>query len=397
MLRVLVIGAKQPGDQSGTSNTINNIFSFLHDDEIIRITFSDIPDDQNYYLNCSHYVIGNVLRVLGHKKKQSSDVGKSSVYTSGNFNLKKIILAIIDAMPIKITKSQLSAIDEFQPTIIYTYGTNITNFKLAHKLSKRYSIPVAVHIMDNWFEITYQDRLMCFFRSTLKKYMRMCLKKGNVHFTISLPLSDLMRREFSHTTWMELINPAKDISNSYRLPGRPIKILYAGGLTLNRWKTLELIGEALKDKSNLEFDAYVPRAALKTSEVERIESVGISVYPYVDQDKVYHLYENYDILLLIESFDGELSSFLKYSLSTKVPEYLASGKSVVAFMPSQLYTFSFLRENQLGFSFENIDDFVSFIDGYKSNEFFRNQIEYVNNNFSIAAAKQKIEMVEKKK
>lgn len=396
MLRVLVIGAKQPGDQSGTSNTINNIFSFLCEDEIIKITFSDIPDDQNYYLNCSHYIIGNVFQVSGYKKRRSSDVGKSSIYTSGKFNLKELILAIIDTMPIKITKSQFNVIDEFQPTVIYTYGTNITNFKLAYKLSKRYSIPVTVHIMDNWFETMYKGNKLRIFRKILIKYMNMCLKSGNIHFTISQPLSGLMRKEFSYVTWMELINPAKVVSSSYGLPGKPIKILYAGGLTLNRWKTLELLGDAIKKYSNVVFDAYVPSTAMNNGEVERLKSVGISVYPYVSQDKVYQLYDNYDVLMLIESFEDGLSSFLKYSLSTKVPEYLASGKTVVAFMPSQLYTFSFLRENKIGFSFEKIDDFIYFINEYKSNELFKNQIDYVSKNFSLAATKQKIEMVENK-
>ncbi|MGN1158272.1 MAG: hypothetical protein ACI4TK_19035 [Agathobacter sp.] len=395
-MRVLVIGAKQPGDQSGTSNTIDNIFSFLHEDEIKKITFSDIPEDQDYFFNCSHYVIGNVLRVLRHKKKHSSDVGKSLTYTAGKYSFKGLILAIIDTLPLKITKSQLILIDEFKPTCIYTYGTNITNFKLAYRLSKRYSIPIAVHIMDNWFETTYVGKKMSVFRNVLKKYMSLCLKRGNIHFTISKPLSEQMKKNFPFVSWMELINPAKVITNKYRFPEKPIKILYAGGLTLNRWKTLELLGAAIKINPNVVFDAYVPSTVINNNEAEKLKSVGINIYPYVSQDKVYQLYDNYDILMLIESFDIGLSTFLKYSLSTKVPEYLASGKAVVAFMPSQFYTFSFLMENGIGFSFDKVDDFVFFINEFQSNVWYDHQIDYVQENFSLVATKDKMEMVESK-
>lgn len=393
--KVLIVGAKQPTDTSGTCNTIKNIFSFLPKENLLFVTCSNQPFERIYEYNFSHYLIP-IIYWLRNKFKSTANTAAASkfVYTTPKFSLSSLVLALFDVFPINFKKRTVKKIVDFKPTCIYTYGTGITTFRLALYLSKKLSVPIYVHIMDNWVDITYANPYLTLFRKKLLSALSDCLDRGSLHFTISGALTARMKNYFPNINWTELINPALVIKekNQTRRSDK-VKILYAGAITLNRWETLTNLGKSLKQCSrDIVFDAYLPPNVQKSPEVELMRNNGINVFSYVPASEIYDLYDKYDILLLVESFDTNMTGFLEFSLSTKVPEYLASGKSVVGFMPSKLYTFEFLRSNGLGHAFENDSDFVTFINNYNYNTCCNSQIDYTKRHFSIESIETKFKL-----
>ena len=403
-LKVLVIGSKQPGDTSGTFHTINNIFSFIPKKNIKFISFSDIKEKRTYSLNISHFLLPKIYDLMSKSDTNEKLAISSSAEESKKKRIKDLIIAIFDLFPLKMTSNQIQEIKSFNPDLIYSYGTNITNFKLVYKIYKITKAKPSIHIMDNWFENIYSK--FPFFRRILIKYMKKVMYINKIHLTISEPLSNLMRNYFPNIKWLNVMNPSLKINNiiDYKSnKNSTYKCLYAGGLTLNRWKSLIDISQVINQinnsgliNKNIIFDVYVAPDILDSKEVKRMRLVGINVYPYVDNDKVYELYNKYDILFLTESFEKKMNSFLKYSLSTKVPEYLSSLKTIFVYMPKNLYTYEYFQKNNLGICTFNeytlksklidylngdikfdINDRIRFVELYHSIESIKNKINEV--------------------
>ena len=59
-----------------------------------------------------------------------------------------------------------------------------------------------------------------------------------------------------------------------------------------------------------------------------------------------------------ESFDATEVKYFKYSMSTKIPEYLSVGRPILCYGPNDVCTVSYLRENEVGFVVENDQELI---------------------------------------
>lgn len=128
---------------------------------------------------------------------------------------------------------------------------------------------------------------------------------------------------------------------------KPIKLIYAGGIYNNRWKTLRAIVQAIKkinkqsQKMFLEIytgDQVYGRIA-KGLNCENCSEVKGKV----SQAELVAIYHNSDIALHVESFD--LSNVLKvrFSFSTKIVDCLTSGCAVMAVCDKRQGGFLYLK------------------------------------------------------
>jgi glycosyltransferase involved in cell wall biosynthesis len=132
-----------------------------------------------------------------------------------------------------------------------------------------------------------------------------------------------------------------------------IRLLYAGNLSLNRWKVLALIGECLEEldkEDNLRgelsiYSVVAPRGR---------ESSSLSRSPFCEfkgrleplvlrQAKI-----DSDILVHVEAFDRQNRSATRFSMSTKIPEYLASGRCIFAVGPGDVASMEYIAQHDLG-------------------------------------------------
>jgi len=76
----------------------------------------------------------------------------------------------------------------------------------------------------------------------------------------------------------------------------------------------------------------------------------ISFKGSIDHSKIYEVFKTSDILLHMESFRDEDILFTKYSLSTKISEYLSSGKPIICYAPKEIAVHQYINETNSGFS-----------------------------------------------
>ena len=81
-------------------------------------------------------------------------------------------------------------------------------------------------------------------------------------------------------------------------------------------------------------------------------------------DSLRRVREESDVLIIVESFDKKYKNLLSTALSTKVPEYLASGKIILAIGPDYSAAISYIRANNAGYCLTSIDkrDILNMLD-----------------------------------
>ncbi|MBQ9427953.1 MAG: hypothetical protein IJU41_00260 [Clostridia bacterium] len=116
------------------------------------------------------------------------------------------------------------------------------------------------------------------------------------------------------------------------LPEPPLKIVYTGNLAIGRTATILSVSKALdriNEKSKrMELFVYTP-TALQPEEADKIGN-AVHVLSPVSIEEVAAVQQAADILLFVEDIDGPLCKKARLSFSTKITDYLKSGKCIVA-------------------------------------------------------------------
>lgn len=363
MKKTLIVNAVQIGGESGTGNTLKNITKQIPGENLLQLIVMPKLEgiDSNIETFCTPlsfcsfpYRIQRKRMCSRKKVEQRNNKGDAAknIKTS-TFNI--FLSGVLDAWPISC-ECLYQRLDEFKPEIIYTCAGSIRIMKAVNNISKHYGIPVVIHLMDDWPNTIYDTSLLLKpFRWLALKELRVLYSRTQVNYAISEGLGEKYTAMY-HKKHIALMNPADiyPIDTDEAVPyceDQSVKFLYAGSLSLNRDKSLLEIAASLFDLRKRgfanHFDIYVSKTLINDYNINRFSQYGVHLHPYVSPAKVYELYAKYDVLVYTESFDKSNIDFTSYSLSTKVPEYLASKRPILAYLPEQLFSAQFLEQKQV--------------------------------------------------
>lgn len=242
-----------------------------------------------------------------------------------------------------ITKTDLSDqfckwLDEFNPDIIYAQANTREHVNFCTKVYDYLKKPLVFHMMDDWPSTIGQNGLF-------KKYWQ---KKINREFKILfdkasllMGISDYMGQEYKRRYGKDFLTFHNPINidfweryqrNNYEIYNTP-KILYAGRMGLGIDQSLELIARAI-EKVNVDLNIsakFILQTPEKPNWVNKYKDVEYRNFvPYEDLPKVF---SEADFLILPYDFSLKSISYIKYSMPTKAPEYMASGTPIIIFAP----------------------------------------------------------------
>lgn len=129
----------------------------------------------------------------------------------------------------------------------------------------------------------------------------------------------------------------------------PIRMIYAGRLYCNRWKTLAAIGEALEklnqDEERMILDVYT--ADVLTSKQERVLGgfKHLHVHAPITTSQLADEYKKADIALHVESFDKKYRLATRYSFSTKIIDLMASSCAILAICWEKHAGYQYLKKH----------------------------------------------------
>jgi len=167
-----------------------------------------------------------------------------------------------------------------------------------------------------------------------------------------------------------------------KVKSNTIYFVYAGGLHLERWKALSEISKAIDEiKADAKLYIYTDEEKAKLYRSKFLANTEFKKPVFHSQ--INEVYENADVLVHVEVNNPMLVGFFKYSISTKIPEYLASGRTILFYGPHELGLYRYLEDNKVAYLADNYSQLCKMIRTIISKE---NESEILENAYSLAQA-----------
>lgn len=248
------------------------------------------------------------------------------------------------------TKQLDEWIKECAPDVIlFASGDYVFAYNVARYISAHYGIPMITAVFDDFYLYRGTSRSILaryntrIFKSVMRKTMQESADACYIHPEMKRRYDEVFGTDGKvlYTSSEPVLTAEPDYD--------PIRISYFGGLGLKRDDALLEIGEALQktvpDASVL-LDIYSaeqnPAIVSKLTAQKAIRFNGS-----LDADSVRDREEQSNILVIAESKAPELLERLRFSLSTKTAEYLASNRCILAYGPAEAGVIKYLKDNNV--------------------------------------------------
>ena len=230
-----------------------------------------------------------------------------------------------------------SFIDEFAPDVIFApcYGNKFM-LKLTRYVAKRSGKRVISYISDDSYTLRHLRFSPYFWlnRFSVRRQLRKTFPYYSLVYTMTDTQKEQCERDFGAN--MKILRKSADAAliPEKREVRDPIRLVYAGGIYLNRYKTLSKIAEAIRrintDGVRLRLDVYTANEV--TEKIARALNDGESsfIHPSVSLSELAAIYEKSDVALHVESFGLKDRLAVRMSFSTKIVDCLASGAAPMA-------------------------------------------------------------------
>lgn len=363
--RILVISAAPIGFASATGITLANLFSDWPRDSIAQI-YDDVhvPDR----LICNNFRRFSSIDIPLVRKAKSL-LGRFRLTPRNSFSLPPLpnveivsgsishgfLGAIGDVIDFQLPNEISDWVSQYKPDVIYSVLGSVRMMNIALKLHNKFDTPIVPHFMDDWPNTVYKRSWRL---SVPRAILTAKLKSILAYSPKRLTICEDMANEYSSRYgghfdyFMNCIEPPDKIAPLRIKTNELVRFGFVGGLHLNRWRSLLSVISALqslKDQGkSVTLDIYAPQKDIKTySSIFKGFSV-VGVMSTLKAQEVCEKLEQFEVLVHVESFEPTDSLYTRLSISTKIPQYMASGRPILAFGPSTLSSIRYIRDKHAG-------------------------------------------------
>lgn len=393
-MRVLVVSHNCFCMTENMGKTLYSYFSEFENSEIFQFfIYNSIPEIglcKNYYRVTDIDILKSIFtRKSGKIFKDEnldfeiSEKSYSSLYQKGRRRTPFIYFArnLIWKLGAWKTKKLKKWLDEINPDLVffasgdYAFMYNVANFIADYK-----KIPLFVCCMDDYYiNNKNKDKFggKIVHRSFVKQVNK-TMNKCSAIFCICDKMASDYSKLFSKKCYVLHTSSTLDkpLEKTYSCD----KICYIGNLGFKRYEQLIDIGRELKGFGRV-LDVY--------SGEKRIECIkdltpgnGISFHGKINYDEVLNVMANSSVLVHVESFDSKIREEVKYSVSTKIADSLASGTCLLAYGPPDIASIEYLKENDCACVITKKEELYERLSAIIGDERLRNH--YVKNALVVA-------------
>ena len=230
--------------------------------------------------------------------------------------------------------------------IVYSFFYSFENLKFASWVANHKNCKHVVHIADHSPSFFEQIE----FKSILKSAYK--------HACIGHNMKDAYQKRFNIN--FEVFHNYVDYRNHLLPPiasfifnkKNPLKILFLGtlfyqlhnGAINDICKTVKILGRQGYPISLNIYGQSVPTNFLENE----VDNKFIFKCGKVSQDQRYEVMKKHHVFIVPSSFDKRTSDHYRYSIPTKLPELLASGRPTIVYGPNVMEAHRFCLENKCG-------------------------------------------------
>lgn len=363
-MRILILSKEAWRDEQNGGNVLSNMFKGF-DAEFAQIYCNEcLPHNQicqRYYQITDKGMAASIIgrgkagRKLEFNEMPTCTVAHNESFSSGKHWLKSlmpILRELVWWFGEWNEREILSFVRDFNPDVVFApcYGNHYM-----HKLTRLVHETAKVNVISYISDDHYGNRQLRFApwfwinHILLRKHTREVFRHYSLVYTMTDEQKEQCERDFN--AHMKILRKAGEFSSDQEkvVVNRPIRIVYAGGIYLNRWKTLKALADAIEridnTGSSFRLDIYTNNA-LSSKMNTALNRNGFSeVHPVVNSAELKKIYQNSDIALHCESFDLVNRLKVRLSFSTKIVDCLDSGCAVMAICDSKQAGYAYLKRN----------------------------------------------------
>lgn len=350
--KVLVVSTNAWIDNTGI-NTLIEFFKCWNSDKIAQIyTKAALP----HTTICNHFfqiietnvmksifkrnlVTGFCIKNEGGTTQEQEAAEEQKIYSFYKGKNVRAFMSIIREIVWKFGKWKSRELDQFiedfKPDILYIpiYPT-IYMGRIQKYVIEKTRKPVISYLADDnyTYKAISKNPVSLIHRCILRKYVKYIVD----HSSKLMVISPKQKEEYDRIFGVSSVVMTKGIdfeAFEEKALNVPIRMVYTGKLIIGRWNSLaaiaEVMGKINRDGQRVEFDIYTTDAvSAKQSKV--LNRNGCSVKGALTLEQVKVVQEEADILVFVESLEERFKYTARLSFSTKITDYLKSGKCIFA-------------------------------------------------------------------
>lgn len=300
--------------------------------------------------------------------KPSFESQVSPMITADAYSAKgEFLRGVFYTLPCRVSSENLRKVREFKPDVIYTLAENIRVIKFAIKLSKKLGIPIVYHGMDDWKETAFtKAKYLKPFRSILYSQFEKLHKHSVENIAIGEKMAEYYSKTYG-TPYTYACNCIQEYNDEPYVPNTDsMTIVFSGGLHLHRGDVLQEVAGVIEELNgegcHISMKILAPSNHLLgyKGAFEKFPHTECRAYGFPQTDKMEQL-KAADVLLHAEASGSSDVQYAKYSFSTKLPEYFAIGRCVLAYGPKELGSIKYVEDHNCGYVAENIEALKTYL------------------------------------
>ncbi|MEO7083847.1 MAG: hypothetical protein ABI442_05585 [Gemmatimonadaceae bacterium] len=235
-----------------------------------------------------------------------------------------------------------SWIDDFRPTVVYTPLGSNAMMDLALAIRARFETRLVVHFMDDWPSHAYRDGIASAVgRRRMEKLVRDTIDAADLCLGISPAMCDAFAERYGKPfqPFMNAID-LESYADVARPTRNPNEILYVG--TISPLAQLQSLVDACHAAASLRDRGVTLTILSMRGFIDQHRDV-LEIAPNItvaeasaDTAEFIRRIQSAAVLMLPVNYDAKSLDFIRYSMPTKVPAYMASETPILAYGPGSV-------------------------------------------------------------
>lgn len=400
--KVLILSRGVWNEKQGTSSTLTNFFEDFDPSRLAQVYIETIEPDTrccNLFFQISE--ISLVHKLYKWKLKTGRSIDKRVIDSNGVGVDKRMVNQEAEAMSFFRNHRSLwfslareilwsfggwksddlrAFINDFNPDVIWIDGSALPFLnKVFYYIMKVVNKPAVIFMQDDIY--TYKScppRIISYFyKWLLRRQVRKVVNRCNEMFVAS----PKMKKEYDEIFGVNSTFIAKSSllnempSTSAVRCHQPIRMVYMGQIIYGRVYTLVAIAQTLmtmnKDNVKVELHIYTNNKIPAELTDQLLVKGCVYLEKPVPYQEVHNVITTHDIVLFVESFDSRYNKLARLSFSTKIFDYLTSGKCVFAVGPADSAPIEYFKKEDAAIVADSIEDIKNKIKELENEETVR--------------------------
>ncbi len=377
-MRVLVITRAPWRNDNNTGNTMTNFFNNMKDIEFYNLYFRDQLPKNDIVVKSFAISEGQLIKNLLKRTPVGKEVceqdttslnSEDGIYKSAK-KVGTVLLAYIRDLLWSIGKWKSdnfkNFLEETKPDVVFMPVFNcFYPHKILQFVKKQTNARIILfHADDNYTLKQFSlSPLYWLYRLNLRKWVRNSVEISDVNYAISHIQKEEYEKAFNKP--FKILTKGLDFSEEPKYKteyNKPLQLVFTGNIGVNRWKSLEIIADSLKEINvdDVKAQMKIYTATPITPTIEKALNIEGSseIMGFVESNKIVEIQSNADMLIHVEAMDLKNKLLVRQSFSTKIVDYFKSARPVLAVGPKEVASIDHLIKNKCAIVADNKDELV---------------------------------------